>query len=52
VPASNDLVWRNATSGKMVVWHLDLHRQRTGGLFTTPDSGSPTATNWNVVGPR
>jgi len=52
VPASNDLVWRNATSGKMVVWHLDLHRQRTGGLFTNPDSGSPTATNWNVVGPR
>ncbi len=52
VPASNDLVWRNATSGKLVVWHLDLHRQRTGGVFTTPDSGSPTPTSWSVVGPR
>ncbi len=52
VVGSNDLVWRNATSGKLVVWHLDLHRQRTAGVFTTPDSGSPTPTNWNVVGPR
>ncbi len=52
VPGSHDLVWRNATSGKFVVWNLDYARNRTNGLFTTPDAPTAPATNWTIVGPR
>ncbi len=52
VPGSNDIVWRNATSGKVVVWRMDLAGNRTAGGFTTPDSPSPNPTEWTVVGPR
>ncbi len=57
--ATNDIVWRNATSGRLVVWHMDSSGSRTVGLFTTPDSptsdpdGNPTAaTDWALVGPH
>ena len=49
---TNDVVWRNATSGRIVVWHLDLAGTRTSGTFTTPDAPGPVATDWTLVGPR
>jgi hypothetical protein len=56
---TNDVLWRNETSGRLVVWHMDLNGQRTAGLFLSPDSpsvdpdGAPTSPlDWNVVGPR
>jgi hypothetical protein len=51
VHGTNDIVWRNATSGRLVVWHMDLSGVRTGGVFTTPDSPSDPL-NLRVVGPR
>ncbi len=48
---SVDLVWRNETSGKLVLWYLDSSFVRVGGGFTTPDSPSP-ALGWTVAGPR
>ncbi len=52
LPFTNDLVWRNATSGKLVVWHLDLAGNRTAGTFTSPDAPSVNPTQWTVAGPR
>jgi hypothetical protein len=51
-PETRDLVWRNATSGRFVVWHLDLAGVRTSGVFTTPlqPEGDPLA--WTLAGPR
>ncbi len=51
-PETRDLVWRNATSGRFVVWHLDLAGVRTAGVFTTPmqPEGDPLA--WTLAGPR
>ena len=46
-----DLVWRNSTSGRLVVWHMDHAGARTSGSFTTPDAPAP-ALDWTVVGPR
>ncbi len=51
VAGTNDLIWRNATSGRLVVWYMDLLGNRTFGTFTTPNSPSP-ALDWTVVGPR
>ncbi len=48
---SVDLVWRNETSGKMVLWYLDTSFVRVSGGFTSPDSASP-ALGWTVAGPR
>ena len=46
-----DVVWRNETSGRYVVWHLDLAGNRTAGTFTTPDApASPL--DWTIAGPR
>ncbi len=49
---TNDVVWRNATSGRVVVWHLDLLGNRTSGLFTSPDAPGPDPAGWTIVGPR
>lgn len=49
--AWNDLLWRNATSGKLVVWRMNAQGDRLEGLFTTPDAPS-NALAWQVVGPR
>lgn len=51
VAGTKDLVWRNATSGKLVAWYMDLAGNRTSGVFTSPDAPSP-ALDWTVVGPK
>ena len=45
-----DLLWRNATSGKLVVWHMDWGGVRASGVFTSPSSAGDLA--WEVFGPR
>jgi hypothetical protein len=51
VDAANDLLWRNGTSGRLVVWHMNFAAQRTSGTFTNPDApASPL--DAEVVGPR
>lgn len=49
VTRTPDILWRNATSSRLVVWHMNRSGQRTSGAFTTPDSEAPA---WRVVGPR
>ena len=46
---TQDVVWQNDTSKKVVVWFMDLSGNRTGGTFTSPDT---LANGWNLVGPR
>jgi hypothetical protein len=48
---TNDIVWRNDTSGKLVVWYMNTAGVRTDGVFTSPDSPSP-ALSFTVAGPR
>lgn len=50
-PGTGDLVWRNDTSGKLVVWHMDWTGTRTAGVFTSPDQPEPPL-DWEVAGPR
>ncbi len=52
VADTKDIVWRNATSGKLVVWYMDTAGNRTAGTFTSPDAPPVPATDWTVVGPR
>ncbi len=56
---TNDVVWRNATSGRAVVWQMDNASTRLGGGFTAPDGpitdpdGNATSrTDWMLAGPR
>lgn len=50
-PGTTDIVWRNETTGKLVVWFMDTAGVRTSGTFTSPDAPSdPLA--FTVVGPR
>ena len=51
-PGTKDLVWRNATSGKLVVWHMATNGDRTGGVFTSPDAPAADPLDWTVAGPR
>jgi hypothetical protein len=51
VPGTPDVVWRNANSGKYVVWYLDAAGHRTAGSFTSPDAPTP-ALGFTIVGPR
>ncbi len=46
-----DVVWRNDTSGKLVVWHMDTAGNRLLGQFTVPDAPS-NPTQWLVAGPK
>ncbi len=46
---TNDIVWQNDTSKKVVVWFMDLAGSRTGGTFTVPDT---LLGSWDLVGPR
>ncbi len=46
-----DIVWRNSTSGRLVVWYLDFAGQRTSGVFTSPDLPTDPL-NAVVTGPR
>ena len=51
IAGTNDIVWRNETSGRFVVWYMNNAGTRTNGTFTTPDS--PTSPlSWTIVGPR
>lgn len=50
VADSVDLVWRNASSGRLVVWFMDRAGNRTGGAFVSPEVTA--AGDWTVVGPR
>jgi hypothetical protein len=59
VACTNDIVWRNSTSGKNVCWWEDFAGNRTSGAFTIPDApttdpdSNPTpATDWVLVGPK
>ena len=56
---TNDIVWRNATSGRAVIWQMDNASNRVSGGFSTPDgpttdpNGTTTnATDWILAGPR
>lgn len=46
---TQDLVWQNDTSKRVVVWFMDLAGNRTSGTFTTPDLLNG---GWDLVGPR
>jgi hypothetical protein len=46
---TNDIVWRNDTSGNLVVWHMDRNGARTSGVFTNPKT---PGLGYKVVGPR
>ncbi len=51
---ARDIVWRNDTSGKFVVWHMDggfPTATRLSGVFTNPDSPA-NALAWRIVAPR
>jgi len=50
VANAQDIVWQNDTSLKVVVWHMNQAAQRTGGLFTTPDT--LPFPGFVLVGPR
>lgn len=51
LPPTADLLWRNETSGKLVVWHMDTDGRRTAGTFTSPPApDEPLA--WRVAAPR
>jgi hypothetical protein len=56
---THDIVWRNATSGRTVVWRMDAQGVRLSGVFTAPDGpmatpdGLPTSRlDWVLAGPR
>jgi hypothetical protein len=49
---SNDIVWRNAQSGRLVVWYMDYVGNRTAGAFTDPPEPAPDPLAWTVTGPR
>jgi hypothetical protein len=49
-----DIVWRNETSGKLVVWHMNganAPLARLAGAFVNPESPAPPL-DWVVVAPR
>ena len=48
---TQDVVWRNETSGRYVVWYMDSAGNRTAGTFTNPISPA-SALDWTLVGPR
>jgi hypothetical protein len=51
---ADDIVWRNRTTGKLVIWHMDAGTNpltRVAGGFTTPDAPSQPLAQ-TVVGPR
>ncbi len=42
-----DLLWYNATTGKIVLWFMDASLSRTSGNFTTPSNAADNS--WRVV---
>jgi len=45
-----DIVWRNDTSGNLVIWHMDTAGSRLTGEFTNPVNNGGAA--WVVAGPK
>ena len=52
LPDTVDLVWRNAVSGRYVVWYMDRGGNRTAGTFTTPMEPEADPLGWTIAGPR
>ena len=50
-PGTYDLVWRNADSGRFVVWNMDTHGVRTAGRFVNPPAPADPL-DWTIAGPR
>lgn len=50
-PGTFDLVWRNADSGRFVVWHMDTLGVRTAGRFVNPPAPADPL-DWTIAGPR
>ncbi len=48
---TKDIVWRNATSGRLVLWWMDRAGNRTFAAFTVPDAPA-NPLDWTIVGPR
>jgi len=48
---ASDLVWRNALTGELVVWHLDGAGVRDYEENTNPNR-PPDPLDWTVAGPR
>ncbi len=46
---TQDIVWQNATSKKIVIWHMDHAANRTSGVFAAPDT---LFGGWELAGPR
>ncbi len=49
-----DIVWRNSTSGRLVIWHMNGSFEspaRLSGTFTSPDRPDAPL-DWTVVGPK
>lgn len=49
---THDLIWRNAVTGRLVIWYMDTTGKRTSGAYLIPDSAQPDPLAWTVVGPR
>lgn len=45
--SNRDLLWYNASSGKVVLWRMDANLVRLSGNFTSPDSAG--SSSWKVV---
>ncbi len=50
-PGTFDLVWRNADSGRFVVWNMDTRGVRTAGRFVNPPAPADPL-EWTIAGPR
>lgn len=48
---TNDILWRNETSGRLVLWYMNTSGVRTYGGFTNPNSPAD-ALGTTVVGPK
>lgn len=51
-PATQDIVWRNATSGRVVVWFMDRSGNRTAGRFGGAATPPAPIADWTILGPR
>ncbi len=52
LPNTLDLVWRNANSGRMVIWFMDRSGNRTSGRFVDAATPPEPAADWTIAGPR
>jgi hypothetical protein len=50
VAGTTDILWRNESTGRQVIWYFDFEGNRTAGVFTSPMS--PSDPIWCACGPR